>query len=70
MKILTSAGFVLVVAGLLGLAYCIRQGLRLRRGGLPPEAIVAELRKLLAVNVGSVALAALGLALLVAGLLL
>ena len=47
-----------LVATLLGLA------------GLPPAEIHARLHRLLAINLGSVALAALGLAILLAGLML
>jgi hypothetical protein len=70
MKILALLGLALVVAGLLGLGFCIRQGIVMRRGGLPPEEIQARLARLIAVNLGSVALAGLGLACLLAGLLL
>ena len=70
MKFLVLPGLILAAAGLAGLVYCILQGLRIRRANLPPEAIHARLHRLLAVNLGSVALAALGLALLLAGLLL
>ena len=69
MKTLVFLGALLTAAGLAGLVYCILQGFRIRRAGLPPEAIHARLHRLLAINLGSVALAALGLALLVAGLL-
>jgi hypothetical protein len=63
-------GLVLTVAGLAGLGYCIVQGLRIRGAGLQPAEIHARLHRLLAVNLGSVALAALGLAVLLAGILL
>jgi hypothetical protein len=63
-------GAALVAAGLFGLGYCIRVGYRIRGAGLPPEAVHAQLHRLLAINLGSVAAAALGLALLLAGLLL
>jgi hypothetical protein len=69
MKILVLLGVILTAAGLAGLAYCILRGLRIRRAGLPPAAIHTQLHRLLAINLGSVALAGLGLALLVAGLL-
>jgi hypothetical protein len=63
-------GGILVTLGLLGLAHCIREGYRVKaRGGAPAE-IHARLQRLVAVNLGSVALAALGLGLLVAGLTL
>ena len=70
MQNLAPIGLVVTFAGLSGLGYCIVQGLRIRRAGLPPAEIHARLHRLLAVNLGSVALAALGLAILVAGLML
>jgi hypothetical protein len=51
-----------VAAGLGGLFYCIWQGYRIRSAGLPPEAVTARLRALIAVNLASVAAAGLGLA--------
>jgi hypothetical protein len=61
---------LMALLGLGGLGWCIAQGLRIRRAGLPPAEIHARLHRLLAVNLGSVGLAALGLAILVVGLLL
>ena len=63
-------GLLMALLGLGGLGWCIAQGLRIRRAGLPPAEIHARLHRLLAVNFGSVGLAALGLAILVVGLLL
>jgi hypothetical protein len=70
MQHLAPLGVSLTLAGLAGLFYCIVKGLQIRRAGLPPEEIHARLHRLLAVNLGSVALAALGLAIVLAGLLL
>jgi hypothetical protein len=69
MKMLVLLGVLLTIAGLGGLAWCIVQGLRIRRAGLPPETIHARLHRLIALNLGSVALATLGLACLLVGLL-
>jgi hypothetical protein len=70
MQALALLGLVLAVFGLGGLGWCIAQGLKIRRAGLPPAEIHARLHRMLAINIGSVGLAALGLAMLVAGLLL
>ncbi len=70
MQSLALLGLVLTIVGLGGLGWCIAQGLKIRRAGLPPEEIHARLHRMIAINLGSVALAALGLAVLVAGLLL
>ena len=64
------AGAVLVLAGLGGLAYCIRRGYAIRGAGLPAEEIRASLQRLIAINLASVGTAALGLALVVVGLVL
>lgn len=70
MQYLIFPGILMTTAGLAGLGYCVIEGLRIRRAGLPPQEIHSRLHKLLAVNLGSVGLAALGLAFVVAGLLL
>lgn len=63
-------GAVMALAGLGGLGYCIVQGFRIRGAGLAPDQVRQRLNTLIAVNLGSVAIAALGLAVLVAGLIL
>ena len=70
MQELALLGLVLTIAGLAGLGYCIVQGLRIRGAALPPAEIHARLHRLLAINLGSVALAGFGLAVLVVGTLL
>ena len=70
MQNLAPLGAAIALAGLVGLAYCIVQGLRIRRASLPPPEIHARLHRLVAINLGSVALAGLGLAILVMGLML
>jgi hypothetical protein len=66
MIFLAILGAVLVTAGLVGLAHCVREGYRARREGGTPAEMTARLRGLVAVNLASVAGAALGLALLTA----
>lgn len=70
MPTLASIGLLLALLGLGGLGWCIAQGFRIRRASLPAKEVHAQLHKLLAVNLGSVGVAAIGLAMLVAGLLL
>ena len=60
-------GLVMTVTGLAGLGYCVLQGIRIRGRNLPAEEIHARLHRLIAVNLGSVALSALGLAVIVVG---
>lgn len=66
MILLAILGAVLVAGGLVGLGYCIREGYRIRGAGLPSAEVNARLRRLVSVNLASVAGAALGLALLTA----
>lgn len=63
-------GLVLTITGLAGLGYCVWQGVQIRGKNLTPEEIHARLHRLVAVNLGSVALSALGLAVLVFGVLM
>jgi len=70
MTILIIAGAILVAAGLFGLGFCIRTGYAIKREKPDPDEVRARLNRLLAINLGSVGLAALGLAMLVAGLML
>ncbi len=63
-------GGLMVAAGLGGLGYCILTGIRASRAGLEPEAMQRTLKRLVPINLASVGTAALGLAVLLAGLLL
>ena len=60
----------MVAAGLAGLGWCIWRGFTLGRAGLAPEALRKALQALVPVNLASVGIAALGLAVLLAGFLL
>ena len=53
MQFLALLGMVLTIAGLAGLGWCIVQGLRIRRAGLPPAEIHARLHRLLALRAGT-----------------
>lgn len=70
MTVLIIIGAIFVLAGLVGLGHCIRTGYAIRREKPDPEAARARLQRLVAVNLASVAGAALGLAMVVAGLAL
>jgi hypothetical protein len=63
-------GGVMVATGMVGLTWCIYRGYRLARTGLPPAEMRAQLQRLVPVNLASVGIAALGLAVLLAGFLL
>ncbi len=70
MILLVIFGAALVIASLFGLGYCIREGFRVRREKPAPEAARARLQRLVAVNLGSMGLAALGLICVVVGVTL
>lgn len=64
------AGSLLAVLGLIGLIWCIIRGLRLRRADLAPEETRAGLQRIVALNMGALALSVFGLAFVVAGIML
>lgn len=70
MTLLVILGVVLVAASLVGLGHCIREGFRVRREKPAPEIARARLQRLVAVNLGSMGLAALGLVCVVVGVTL
>ncbi|TPE48287.1 hypothetical protein [Amaricoccus solimangrovi] len=70
MMLVVILGGIMVAAGLIGLGYCVRAGFRIRREKPAPDVAEARFRLLLVVNFASVGLAALGLGLLVVGLVL
>jgi hypothetical protein len=70
MQALIWAGAALTVAGLLVLGYCILRAMKARRRGLDEAAMRAELQQVVAINLAAVGMSALGLAAVVAGILL
>ncbi len=70
MQVLIWAGAALTLLGLLGLAYCILRASRAKRAGLDDATMRAELQKVVAINLAAVGVSALGLAAVVAGILL
>lgn len=63
-------GAALTLVGIMGLGYCITRVLRARRAGLDDEALRAELRRTVTINLAAVGVSALGLMLVVAGIIL
>lgn len=70
MQALIWAGAAMTVAGLLGLGYCILRATRAKRSGLDDAAMRAELQRVVVINLAAVGVSALGLAAVVAGILL
>jgi len=63
-------GALLAGLGVLALLYCIVVAVRARRQGLEGAAMEAKLRRLVALNLGALALSGLGLMILIVGILL
>jgi hypothetical protein len=59
----------MVAAGMVGLTWCIYRGYRLARTGLPAEEMRRQLQRLVPVNLASVGIAGLGLAVLLVSFL-
>ena len=70
MQALVWAGALVSLCGIAGLVYCVMRALRARRSGLPEEAMRAELQRVVVVNMGALAVSALGLMLVVLGIFL
>lgn len=70
MQALIWTGAALSLAGVAGLGYCILRATRARRAGLDDAAMRAELQRVVAINMAALGVSALGLMLVVAGILL
>lgn len=70
MEILVYLGAAVTVAGLAGLVWCILRVRAARRAGLGDEALRRRLQSAIAINLGALLLSALGLAMVMVGLLL
>ena len=63
-------GAALTLAGVAGLVWCIVLALRAKRSGLADAAMKAALQRVVALNLGALALSGLGLMLVVVGVIL
>lgn len=70
MDILIWAGAAISLLGVAGLGWCVMRALRLRHSGLPEDQMRAGLQRIVAVNMGALGVSALGLMLVVAGIVL
>ena len=70
MQALIWAGAAITVAGIGGLAYCVWRALAARRAGLDDAAMRAALQRIVTLNLAALGVSALGLMLVVAGILL
>ncbi len=64
------AGVIITLLGLVGLMYCILKAYNARKAGLQGTELTEHLKKLVAVNLASFLLSAIGLALVLVGILL
>lgn len=70
MKLLILAGALLSLSGVGGLIWCIILALRARKAGLEDDAMRARLQHIVTLNMIALGVSALGLMLVVAGILL
>lgn len=70
MQALVWAGALVSLIGVAGLVYCVMRALRARRAGLPDEEMRRELQRVVVINMGALAVSALGLMLVVLGIIL
>ena len=70
MQALIWAGAVMTLAGVGALGYCVLRATRARRAGLEDAAMRAELQRVVAINMAALGVSALGLAMVVTGILL
>ena len=70
METLIWIGAAVTLIGLAGLIYCILKVQGARKKGLDDDALKAELQKVVAINLGALGLSAIGLMMVVVGILL
>lgn len=70
MTLLIWAGAIVSLGGVAGLIWCIVLALKARRAGLTDDAMRARLQHIVTLNMAALGISALGLMLVVAGILL
>lgn len=70
MQALIWVGAAMALAGVGGLGYCVLRAIRARRAGLDDAAMRAELQRVVVINMAALGVSALGLATVVAGIIL
>jgi hypothetical protein len=70
MQALIWTGAALTLAGIAGLGYCVLKALRARKSGLDDAAMRAALQKVVTLNLAALGVSALGLMLVIAGIVL
>ena len=70
MGALVPVGSIITLLGLGGLVYCIVTVMRARRANLPADEMKARLQKVVAMNLGALAVSAIGLMIVIMGVFL
>ncbi len=70
MQILVGLGAVMAMAGVAGLLWCVRIVMKARRAATGDDDLRARLQKVVALNLAALGVSAIGLMLVVAGILL
>jgi len=70
MEALIWIGALFTLIGVAGLAWCIITAWKARRDGLDDEAMKARLQKVVAMNLGALAVSSIGLMLVILGIFL
>jgi hypothetical protein len=70
MQAMVWIGALVSLIGIGGLVYCILRAMRARKAGLSDEAMRAELQRVVVINMAALGISALGLMLVVAGIML
>ena len=70
MQALIWIGTIMTLLGVAGLGYCIRRAVLARNSGLDDEAMRTALQKVVTLNLAALGVSALGLGLVVTGILL
>ena len=70
MEMIVWIGAALTLVGLGMLVWCIVSVARAKRAGLPDEALKARLQKIVALNLGALAVSGLGLMVVIVGIFL
>jgi hypothetical protein len=63
-------GAALSMIGILGLLWCVVLALQARKSGLPDDQMKARLQQIVALNLGALAISALGLMAVIFGIIL
>ena len=70
MEYMVWGGAVLTLIGVAGLMWCVVLGIRAKRSTLPEDQVKAQLQRVIALNLGALAISALGLMAVIFGVIL